>query len=391
MILVGIDVAKDKHDCFIMNSDGEILVKAFTFPNNLEGFNFLYEKIRSVSNPKDKIKIGLEATGHYSYSLLGFLLNKGLPTFVINPLHTNLFRKSLSLRKTKTDKVDSKTIALMLMSDVSLKPYSDTSYHNEELKSLSRYRFTKVQERAKLKTSVTRLVQILFPELEKLVCTLHMASVYRLLEEYPGASYIAKAHLTKLSNLLIEASKGRYNRDTAIKFREAASNSIGSIMPAKSLELKHTIKLIKELNAEIDEVDIEIQKIMDNIASPITTIPGIGCSMGAMIISEIGDFSRFSSPDKILAYAGLSPSTYQSGKLDNCYSHMEKRGSRYLRYALFTVTQRVCIWDSTFSKYLSKKRAEGKHYFVAISHAAKKLIRVIFHLERTGQSYLKAA
>lgn len=391
MILVGIDVAKDKHDCFIMNSDGEILVKAFTFPNNLEGFNFLYEKIRSVSDPKDKIKIGLEATGHYSYSLLGFLLNKGLPTFVINPLHTNLFRKSLSLRKTKTDKVDSKTIALMLMSDVSLKPYSDTSYHNEELKSLSRYRFTKVQERAKLKTSVTRLVQILFPELEKLVCTLHMASVYRLLEEYPGASYIAKAHLTKLSNLLIEASKGRYNRDTAIKFREAASNSIGSIMPAKSLELKHTIKLIKELNAEIDEVDIEIQKIMDNIASPITTIPGIGCSMGAMIISEIGDFSRFSSPDKILAYAGLSPSTYQSGKLDNCYSHMEKRGSRYLRYALFTVTQRVCIWDSTFSKYLSKKRAEGKHYFVAISHAAKKLIRVIFHLERTGQSYLKAA
>lgn len=391
MILVGIDVAKDKHDCFIMNSDGEILVKAFTFPNNLEGFNFLYEKIRSVSNPKDKIKIGLEATGHYSYSLLGFLLNKGLPTFVINPLHTNLFRKSLSLRKTKTDKVDSKTIALMLMSDVSLKPYSDTSYHNEELKSLSRYRFTKVQERAKLKTSVTRLVQILFPELEKLVCTLHMASVYRLLEEYPGASYIAKAHLTKLSNLLIEASKGRYNRDTAIKFREAASNSIGSIMPAKSLELKHTIKLIKELNAEIDEIDIEIQKIMDNIASPITTIPGIGCSMGAMIISEIGDFSRFSSPDKILAYAGLSPSTYQSGKLDNCYSHMEKRGSRYLRYALFTVTQRVCIWDNTFSKYLSKKRAEGKHYFVAISHAAKKLIRVIFHLERTGQSYLKAA
>ena len=155
MILVGIDVAKDKHDCFIMNSDGEILVKAFTFPNNLEGFNFLYEKIRSVSNPKDKIKIGLEATGHYSYSLLGFLLNKGLPTFVINPLHTNLFRKSLSLRKTKTDKVDSKTIALMLMSDVSLKPYSDTSYHNEELKSLSRYRFTKVQERAKLNSGIT--------------------------------------------------------------------------------------------------------------------------------------------------------------------------------------------------------------------------------------------
>lgn len=219
MILVGIDVAKDKHDCFIMNSDGEILAKAFTFPNNLDGFNFLYEKIKSVSKPKDKIKVGLEATGHYSYNLLGFLLNKGLPTFVINPLHTNLFRKSLTLRKTKTDKVDSRTIAMMLMSNVALKPYTDTSYHNEELKSLSRYRFTKVQERAKLKTSVTRLVQILFPELEKLVATLHMTSIYSLLEEYPGASYIASAHLTKLTNLLNETSKSHYNRDTAIKFR----------------------------------------------------------------------------------------------------------------------------------------------------------------------------
>ena len=391
MILVGIDVAKDKHDCFIMNSDGEILAKAFTFLNNLEGFNFLYGKIRSISKPKDKIKIGLEATGHYSYNLLGFLLNKGLPTFVINPLHTNLYRKSLSLRKTKTDKVDSKTIAMMLMSDVSLKPYTDTSYHNEELKSLSRYRFTKVQERAKLKTSITRLVQILFPELEKLVSTLHMASIYRLLEEYPGASYITSAHLTKLTNLLAEASRGRYNRDTAIKFRDTARNSIGSVMPAKSLELKHTIKLIRELSIEINEIDTEIKKIMDTIASPITTIPGIGYSMGAMIISEIGDFSRFSSPDKILAYAGLSPSTYQSGQLNNCYSHMEKRGSRYLRYALFNVTQYVCRWDSRFSEYLSKKRAEGKHYYVAISHAVKKLVRVIFHLEKTRQVYLKIA
>ena len=391
VILVGIDVAKDKHDCFIMNSDGEALTKVFTFPNNLDGFNFFYEKISSVSNTKDKIKVGLEATGHYGYNLLGFLLNKGLPTFVINPLHTNLFRKSLTLRKTKTDKVDSKTIAMMLMSDVALKPYTDTSYHNEELKSLSRYRFAKVQERAKLKTSVSRLVQILFPELEKLVATLHMTSIYSLLEEYPGASYIASAHLTKLTNLLNEASHGRYDRNTAIKFREAAKKFIGSVMPAKSLELKHTIKIIRELTIEINEIDAEIKKIMDRIASPITTIPGIGYNMGAMIISEIGDFNRFSSPDKVLAYAGLSPSTYQSGKLDNCHSHMEKRGSRYLRYALFVVAQKVCIWDSTFAEYLSKKRAEGKHYYVAISHAVKKLVRVIFHLERTRQTYLKAA
>ena len=387
MIYVGIDVAKDKHDCFITNSDGEVLFKSFTIANNREGFETLFQRIQSVSDDLTKVKVGLEATGHYSYNLLGFLLDNGLPTFVINPLHTNLYRKSLSLRKTKTDKVDAHTITSMIMSDVNLKPYSDTSYHNEELKSLTRYRFDKVKERATLKSSVSRLVCILFPELEKLVPTLHMASVYALLSEFPSASAIASAHLTRLTNLLSESSKGRYHKDTAITFREAARNSIGSHMPAKSLELKHTIKLIRELDAEITEIENEIKIIMDEINSPIVTIPGINYRMGAMIIAEIGDFSRFDSPDKILAYAGMSPSTYQSGQLDNCYAHMEKRGSKYLRYALYNATKYVCHWDESFSLYLAKKRAEGKHYNVALSHATKKLVRTIYAMEKSGQTY----
>ena len=391
MIYVGIDVAKDKHDCFITNSDGKVVFKVFTIANNLDGFNDLYQKIESVMEDVTKVKVGLEATGHYSFNLLGYLIDKGLPTYVINPLHTNLYRKSLSLRQTKTDKVDARTIASMLMSDVNLKSYSDTSYHNEELKSLTRYRFDKVKERAKLKTSVSRLVCILFPELEKLVPTLHMASVYTLLSEFPSAKHVANAHLTRLTNLLSEASKGRYGKDTAIIFREAARVSIGSNMPAKSLELKHTIKLIQELDSEIDEIENEIKIIMDEINSPILSIPGINYRMGAMIIAEIGDFSRFDSPDKILAYAGLSPSTYQSGQLDGAYSHMEKRGSRYLRYALFNAAKYVCHWDPTFAAYLAKKRAEGKHYNVAISHAVKKLIRVIYHLEKSNQQCIKAA
>ena len=391
MIYVGIDVAKDKHDCFITNSDGEVLFKAFTITNNLDGFNDLYLKIKSVTEDITKVKVGLEATGHYSYNLLGYLVDKGLAAYVINPLHTNLYRKSLSLRQTKTDKVDARTIASMLMSDVNLKSYSDTSYHNEELKSLTRYRFDKVKERARLKSSVSRLVCILFPELEKLVPTLHMVSVYTMLSEFPGAKHVANAHLTRLSNLLSDASKGRYSKETAILFRETARNSIGSNMPAKSLELKHTIKLIQELDSEIEEIENEIKIIMDKINSPILSIPGINYRMGAMIIAEIGDFNRFDSPDKILAYAGLSPSTYQSGQLDGAYAHMEKRGSRYLRYALYNSAKYVCHWDPTFAEYLAKKRAEGKHYNVAISHAVKKLVRVIYHLERSNQQYIKAA
>jgi len=389
MICVGIDVAKDKHDCFILNSEGEVLADVFTVPNNMDGFDHLLQTIRAVSSPQDKIKVGLEATGHYSYNILGFLLDNGLDSFVINPLHTNLYRKSLSLRKTKTDRVDARTIATMLMSDVDLKSYTDTSYHNEELKSLTRYRFDKVKERAKLKTSVSRLVCILFPELEKLVPTLHMASVYALLSELPGAKQIANTHLTRLKSLLEDSSRGRYGRNRAMEIREAARVSIGSSMPAKSLELQHTIRLIRELDAEIEEIEVAIQSIMEELHSPITTIPGIGLRMGAMILAEVGDFSNFDSPDKILAYAGLSPSTYQSGQLTNCYSHMEKRGSRYLRYAIFNATKYVCLWDPVFAAYLAKKRAEGKHYNVAISHAAKKLVRVVYALQKSGESYHK--
>lgn len=391
MISVGIDVAKDKHDCFILNSEGKVLASAFTIPNNMESFHCLLQRIRECSSPQDKIKVGIEATGHYSYNILGFLLDNGLLTYVLNPLHTNLYRKSLSLRKTKTDRVDARTIAAMLLSDVGLKPYTNIAYHNEELKSLTRYRFDKVRERAKLKQSIARLVCILFPELETMVPTLHMASVYALLDEFPGAKQIADSHLTHLKAVLQDVSKGRYGRDKAVEIREAARVSIGSVMPAKSLELQHTIRLIRELDAEIDEIESAIERIMDELQSPITTIPGIGTRMGAMILAEVGDFSRFESPDKLLAYAGLSPSTYQSGQLNNCYAHMEKRGSRYLRYAIFNAAKYVCLWNPTFSAYLAKKRAEGKHYNVAISHAAKKLVRLIFALEKSSKPYRPAA
>lgn len=148
------------------------------------------------------------------------------------------------------------------------------------------------------------------------------------------------------------------------------------------MELKHTIKLIGELDAEIDEIETEIKSIMDEINSPILTIPGISYRMGAMILSEIGDFNRFRSADKILAYAGMSPSTYQSGQLDNCHSHMEKRGSRYLRYALYNATKYACHWD---------ERAEGKHYNVALSHATKKLLRTIYAMEKSKQPYTSAS
>ena len=387
MVYVGIDVAKDKHDCFIVNSDGEVLYDVFTIQNNMDGFEDLLFKIKTAEKNPDKVKVGLEATGHYNCNLLGFLKRKGLSTIVINPLYTSQCRKSMTLRKTKTDKVDARTIANMIMSDVSLKPYSDTLYHNEDLKSLSRYRFDKVSERSKLKQSVSRLVNILFPELEKLVSTIHTKAVYELLSEFPGANQIASANLKHLTSLLEIASKGHFGRNKANEIREAARRSISTYLPAKSLELKHTIKLIRELDSEISEIETEIKKIMDAIDSPILSIPGISYATGSMILSEIGDFSRFDSPDKILAFAGCSPTTYQSGQLYSSHATMEKRGSKYLRWALINAARYVCLWEPTFAAYLAKKRSEGKHYYVALSHATKKLVRLLYHLETSGEKY----
>ena len=387
MIYVGIDIAKDKHDCCILDAEGRKLYPVFTISNDKVGFDELFSRIEEVTSDKTEIKVGLEATGHYSNNLLASLVDKGFPTVVINPLHTNLYRKGLSLRKTKTDKVDASSIAMMLMTDRTLKPYSETSYHNEELKSLTRYRFDKVHERSKLKASLARLVNILFPELEKLVPTLHQNSVYTLLEELPGADYIAGCHLTHLKKILEDSSRGHYSRDKAIEIRNAAIDSIGTPMEAKSMELRHTIHLIWILSDEIEEIEAAIKAIMDESQSPIMTIPGISYRMGAMILAEVGDFSRFDNADKILAYAGLSPSTYQSGQLDSSHSHMEKRGSRYLRYAIFNATKFVCKWDESFGIYLGRKISEGKHYSVAVSHAAKKLIRTIYRMELTGQAY----
>ena len=156
-------------------------------------------------------------------------------------------------------------------------------------------------------------------------------------------------------------------------------------------ELQHTIRLIRELDAEIAEIEEQIQSIMDGLHSPIITIPGLGFRMAAMILAEVGDFSRFDSPDKLLAYAGMSPQLTSPDSSKNCYPHMEKRGSRYLRYALYNATKYVCYWNPVFADYLAKKRAEGKHYNIAISHAAKKLVRLIFALEKSRQPYCSAA
>ena len=390
MIFVGIDIAKSKHDCYIIDSDGVILADFLSIPNSRKGFETLYSTILSFVSISDlrNVKIGLESTGHYSINITNYLHSKGFQITILNPLATNLFRKAHTLRKTKTDKTDAKVIATMLFTD-EFKPYSPpSSYQIQELKSLTRHRYRLVCYRAKLKLSISRLMDIIFPEFSSLVWSIHQNSSYQLLLEYPTPDAISKAHLTRLTNILQSASNGRYKKDKAIILKECAGNSIGSSNRSLAFELQQTIRLIQSVQKEINELDKLIKIIVTELNSPIISIPGISYTLAAIILAEIGDIERFSSPGKLLAFSGMDPSTYQSGKYKATDASMVKRGSTYLRWAIMQAARLVAMRDATFADYLAKKRSEGKHFKVAITHVGKKLLRVMYHLMRTNKSFV---
>jgi transposase len=390
MIYVGIDVAKNKHDCCILSSDGKLLKNVFTFTNSANGFDTLYRAITNVTDELDQVRIGLEATGHYSINLVAFIRSRGFEPVVFNPLSINLFRKAQTLRKTKTDKTDARFIAAMLLSQPS-NPSAAPSYHISELKVLTRSRSRLISQRARLKISFNRLLDVIFPELVDAVWSCNQASVHALLLELPNTSDIAACHLTRLTTILAKASYGKYGKDKALEIRTLASRSIGSNSPAMAFELQQTIRLIRNIQLEIDLLDRKIKSMVISLHSPLITIPGISYTLAAIILAEIGDVFRFDTPAKLLAFAGMEPSTFQSGKFTASNTPMVKRGSTYLRWAILQAARLVAMRDTTFRSYLLKKKAQGKHHNVAIAHVGKKLIRVIFHMLRANCTFVPQA
>ena len=362
MLYIGIDVAKSKHDCFIIDSDGVIYTDNLRITNDRVGFNKLLETILDAldGEPVTNAKVGLEHTGHYSINIKRFLESQGFVVTSFNPLETNAFRKASTLRKTKTDKCDAKIIATMLFSDESI-PTSSPSYQIQELKSLTRHRFRLIGYRGKLKVSFARIIDVVFPE-------------------FP--------HLTRLTNLIHKSSHGKYGREKAVALRDLAASSIGLSDEALAFELQQTIRMIQNVQAEIDALDRKIKSIVQELDTPLLTIPGISYTLAAIILAEIGDINNFSNPSKLQAFAGLDPSTYQSGKYTASYATMVKRGSTYLRWAMFQAARLVAMRDKTFADYLAKKRSEGKHFNVAISHVSKKLLRTIFYMMKHNEAFV---
>jgi transposase len=390
MLYIGIDIASKKHDCCIIGDDSTVLTPIFTFENNAEGYDVLLKTIRGLCRDFKDVKVGVESTGHYSNNIIAFLRGKGFNLTVFNPLQVNLFRKAQTLRKTKTDKVDARFLALMLMT-TEQPVYVPQSLEISELKVLVRHRTRLVSMRTKLKISVSRLVAILFPELQSAVCSIHQATSYALLLEMPTAKAVADCHLTRLANLLYERSKHRYGKDKAIEIKTLAAKSIGQDSFATGLELQQTIRILMNLRSEIDILDKQVKALMLKINSPILTIPGISYTLGSIILAEIGNIDNFSNPGKLLAFAGLEPSTHQSGRYSASNTPMVKRGSSYLRWAVLQAALLVAIYDPSFKAYAAKKNQEGKHHFVVMSHVGRKLVRVIFHLLKNNVPFAPVA
>ncbi len=380
---IGLDLSKYKHDCFIMDENGEVIKDSFSFANDIIGFNTLLNVLNSL-DPKHEKRIGLEATGHYGSNLKIFLEKNNYSFMEINPLLISRFSKATTLRRTKTDKIDAKLIALYLMT-VDYKVYPLKSYHLRNLKSLCRSRDCLVKERSLQLVKLTNVLDLIFPEFKPFFNnSLKSATAMYLLDNYKVPSKIARLTKESYSKMRSKLHKTiSYPKFTEL--RELAKNTVGSEDPILSFELDLYLDLFKELDSKINDIESLILKEYKTMNSHIHTIPGIGMISAAGIYSEIGEISKFNNADQLVAFAGLDVSRYQSGQSD-VTGKMVKHGSSYLREYLMNVAETSLIHNPAMYEYYLNKKKDKKHR-VALSHVAKKLARIIFSLEKNNTDF----
>lgn len=374
---IGIDISKYKHDFCIISNTGEVIVENSSFENNKKGFQCFLDQLKSYN--KQDVRIAFEATGHYSLNLELFLTNQDYSFMKVNPLVVHQFLKARSLRRTKTDKADSFTMASYLMS-VQYKPNSRLLYNIYTLKSLCRSREQLIKERSKFEVLLTNELDKSFPELKPFFNNMISTTLLFILDKYKNTNHIA---LMKDYDSIRCISHGKFTYAKFAQLKELAKNSVGYHDENTDLLISTYVSIINSFNEKIDPINKQISTIIKDLNPRMLTIPGLGKISAAMILSEYGDISNFSSPNKMLAFAGLEPSIIQSGTLEH-NGKMVKHGSGHLRYVIMNTAMSVLRCSPTFYDYYLKKRSEGKCHRVALSHVCKKLIRVIYTLEKSN-------
>ena len=387
MFFIGIDIAKFSHEAVVINSDGQIIQHSFNFKNSCSGYNQLLEKVRKITKDKKQLVFGMESTGHYWLALYTRLKKDGYTTFVINPLQSDALR-NLDIRQSKTDSKDS----LIIADVIRFGRFSETAVPHETqfaLRELCRNRFFFVDAMSDMKRKVTALLDQIFPEYSSLFNDIFGQASSAVLLKYQTPEKLAHANLTSLTNMLLTYSNGYFGKAKAMELKSAAKNSFGISDPNNIFSdlIVNYMQTIEVMQEKIKLIEQKIKGIMDTLNSPITSIPGIGLILGATIISEIGDISRFSSADKLAAFAGLDPSVKQSGNFTSSRNHMSKRGSPYLRRAIWMASTIAYHSDPMFHAYYDKKSAEGLRYMNIIGHMTKKMSSVIFAVLRDNKAY----
>ena len=388
MLFVGIDIAKRNHEASVIAQDGRVVRKAMRFANSQAGYNKFMDMVRGLSEP---VVFGMEATGHYWLTLYTHLRNDGYTVHVINPIQSDALR-GMYIRKTKTDSIDSVIIADVIR----FGRYCETSVEPGDLQAmreLCRQRFYIIDMASDLKRKVIALLDQVFPEYEKLFSDTFGVSSMELLSQYTTPEEMLSVSSQQLAEVLEKASRGRLGAEKAVEIQDAAKNSFGIVMASGSFSLiiHQYIEQIRSLEASVDVFDAEIARLLSGFDTQLTTITGIGSTLAAVILSEIGgDIRRFSSSAKLAAYAGVDPTVKQSSDFSGTRMKMSKRGSPYLRRAIWLASTVAAFKDPAIHALYERKRAEGKDHMTVIGHICRKMISIIFAVLRDNTPYVPA-
>ncbi len=387
MFIVGIDVAKRSHEVTILTSEGQVVQKAFSIRNSCTGYNLMIGKIKRLTNVKSQVVFAMESTAHYWLALYTRLRKDGYTAIVLNPIQTSAMRE-MSIRKTKTDTKDSFLIAELIR----FGRYAQSNVAQDKLlalKELCRNRYYLVDMASDLKRKATALMDRIFPEYETQFESMFCKSSTAVLRKYPTPKKLCNANLAKLTEILYNSSNGRFGEWKARELKTLAHDSFGvdDCEGVYSMLLQTMLDQIQSLTEKTEDLEKKIADILKGFDSTVTSIPGVGPILGACIISEIGDITRFRSADKLAAYIGVDPSVSQSGEYTCEHAHMSKRGSPYLRRAVWMASLIAVQCDPMFRAYYEKKAAQGLKYMNIIGHVTKKMTAVIFAVLRDNKVY----
>ena len=388
MFYLGIDIAKNTHVASLIDEKGKNIFKGFSFSNSTDGGKSLLQIINKHVDLSN-VTVGMEATGHYWLSIYSFLYDYDFHSIhVINPIQTDGWRKGSEIRKRKNDIIDSVLIAdLIRYGD-----FVETSLSNEDLFSLRnicRMRNYLVQSTGDLKRKIVCILDQVFPEYQSIFSNTFGTTSKQLLLDFSSPADFEELSVDVLSETLQTLSRKKVGLSTAEKLINSAKNSFGITFSRESFtfQLKLLIEQIKFIEGQIKDCETKIKELMDKINSPITTIPGIGTVLGAVILSEFGDINRFDKPSQLVAYAGIDATISQSGEFEGTRNVMSKRGSPYLRKALFQAALVASNSDPVLKAYYQKKRAEGKHHKTCIGAVARKLCNIIYAVLKNDKPY----